>query len=841
MKTKWNVLPNSETHMEKPVTNLEDLSKEALIKRIRKLEAHVQQLRNVLSKPDRKLAKKYRKGKPFDFKKIRKRKIALKIMYLGWDYHGFASQEESGNTIEGHLFSALTKTKLIESRETSNYHRCGRTDRGVSAFGQVISLEVRSNLKGEETEIKIENELPFCKMLNGVLPKDIRALAWCPVDEDFSARFNCTKRTYKYFFPKDNLSIEAIREASSLLIGEHDFRNLCKMDIANNVTNYTRRITYVDIKVLYERDEKYSVCELTVIGKAFLWHQIRCIVSILILIGSGKESPKIIEELLDVEKHPCKPQYNIASEIPLVLFDCEFEEVDWNFDEEILKGIVEILKENWAKSEVKNTMMKKMIETIEEDYMKKTRSIEKSRKRERTEDMSEKSFGSLSDWLGGPAKGQNYKPLFTRPTCEKFLIGIKGGKVESQTIRDNGGKFLISLFRGIEYAKLDKANPRWSNSYINYIIRADETGKFRAPCPNSENLNSEESCLFLDIYVPLNKTVLYNYENIRNKLPVLVVFSTKKLNWRTCAKLSNSLNIIIIEVQYRNDILGFLSHNIGLEDQKTAFNWITDQLDFFGGDKKSISLYGSELNAVCVSHLLNGENSLRESKMSQIHSVILIGGSYLHNYKLASERDLIYDFKCSGSSLLDCTRNLPLKTLFSVSKNYNWYPPTSKEITRRIKPKIFVPIMMGIEKLRKTFSIQQSVHSEFLSDINNFIALLRLEYGDCRTDNKQELINDLFVNSPVIRYMNALSANLIDNNNNYLYLFNNIGNYSISDLIFTDLGGLSDSDLKLKDYFLSAFKLFIKERYYIEKKGVNVHRVEHTDYVISVDLLSCIN
>lgn len=93
-------------------------------------------------------------------------------------------------------------------RETSNYQRCGRTDKGVSAFGQVISLEVRSNLKTDEIDIKVEDELPYCKMLNGVLPKDIRALAWCPVEEEFSARFNCTKRTYKYFFPKDNLSVE---------------------------------------------------------------------------------------------------------------------------------------------------------------------------------------------------------------------------------------------------------------------------------------------------------------------------------------------------------------------------------------------------------------------------------------------------------------------------------------------------------------------------------------------------------------------------------------------------------------------------------------------------------
>ena len=55
-------------------------------------------------------------------------------------------QEIAGKTIESELFNALKLTRLIESRETSNYHRCGRTDRGVSAFRQVVSIDDRSNL-----------------------------------------------------------------------------------------------------------------------------------------------------------------------------------------------------------------------------------------------------------------------------------------------------------------------------------------------------------------------------------------------------------------------------------------------------------------------------------------------------------------------------------------------------------------------------------------------------------------------------------------------------------------------------------------------------------------------
>ena len=45
-------------------------------------------------------------------------------------------------------------------------------------------------------------------MLNRVLPADIRAVAWAHVAPDFSARFDCRERQYKYHFPIDGLFLE---------------------------------------------------------------------------------------------------------------------------------------------------------------------------------------------------------------------------------------------------------------------------------------------------------------------------------------------------------------------------------------------------------------------------------------------------------------------------------------------------------------------------------------------------------------------------------------------------------------------------------------------------------
>jgi len=100
--------------------------------RIRKLEAQVLQLKNVIIKltGQSKVGEKIARGKnskstnrSFDFTMYKKRHVLLHVSYFGWNYHGFAIQETTGKTIESELFQALITTRLIESRETSNYHR----------------------------------------------------------------------------------------------------------------------------------------------------------------------------------------------------------------------------------------------------------------------------------------------------------------------------------------------------------------------------------------------------------------------------------------------------------------------------------------------------------------------------------------------------------------------------------------------------------------------------------------------------------------------------------------------------------------------------------------------
>ena len=40
-------------------------------------------------------------------------------------------------------------------------------------------------------------------------------------------------------------------------------------------------------------------------------------VAVLFMVGRGEEKPGIIDDMLDLKKTPKKPQYNMASEIPV--------------------------------------------------------------------------------------------------------------------------------------------------------------------------------------------------------------------------------------------------------------------------------------------------------------------------------------------------------------------------------------------------------------------------------------------------------------------------------------------------------------------------------------------
>jgi len=365
--------PPTTNQKPKSTVNYENQTKEQLLDQFSKFskEDLIEILREKTNNP-KKSANSKKKDRDFKFEDFNTIYVAFKFAYFGWNYCGYAIQPHTSPTIEEKLFDAFITTKLIKNKDfkANNYSRCGRTDRGVSSFGQVIALNVRGTHKQQQKPQKNENSIQntsnylipieknqnssnsalpmdYLKMLNHHLPSDIQILAVAPVPSDFDARFSCIYRTYKYFFLKKDLDIEIMEKASQQFVGIHDFRNFCKISLASLhcERSFKRRILYVRIKPVFSiknpnnnekndnsNDDKNTLYEIEICGFSFLWHQIRCMVSILFLIGSKLESPSIISDLLnDFAKYPSRPQYPIASEKPLVLYDCGFEDLKWEF------------------------------------------------------------------------------------------------------------------------------------------------------------------------------------------------------------------------------------------------------------------------------------------------------------------------------------------------------------------------------------------------------------------------------------------------------------------------------------------------------------------------------
>ncbi|XP_055838284.1 tRNA pseudouridine(38/39) synthase [Episyrphus balteatus] len=430
---------------------LEGLNKAELIDKVIQLQAYNIQLKNLLQKkldadagdtvdPKDESVDRTNKRK-FDFSKSSKRHVLLKFLYFGWDYNGLACQEDSNKTIEYHIFKSLVRTCLIESRETSNYNRCGRTDKEVSAFCQVISIDLRSKFPEDQhfTDETIKNEIDYCGLLNKVLPKNIQCIAWMPLRcKEYSARFDCKKRTYRYFFPIGDLKLQSMREGCELLTKsvDADFRNLCKMDVHNGVMNYKRKIYSATINECPNQNEKgsFKMCYLEIQANSFLWHQIRCIMSVLMLIGEGKEEPNVIEDLLDISSNPCKPQYTPAAAFPLNLYHCEFRKIseknkvrtqndhqlligeeeeplencdlsNWVYNKDNLLKLIETIQGGWTEQSVKSFMMRSVLSSLE-DLLK--------------QQYGDCNVTAQANILHECVRRKQYQQLMTRKRCESL-------------------------------------------------------------------------------------------------------------------------------------------------------------------------------------------------------------------------------------------------------------------------------------------------------------------------------------------------------------------------------------------------------------------------------------
>lgn len=224
-------------------------------------------------------------------------RIVLIIEYDGTGYCGFQYQVNAP-TIQDELEKAIFRLTGEQIRVVA----ASRTDTGVHARGQVVSFRTGST-------IKIEN---IIRGLNYYLPQDIAVKAAYKVNINFNVQREAVSRQYHYYILNcdtrspikrkytllvgGELDIEAMNNASRLLVGRHDFASFVT-DINRASIKSTER-TVFDARVIKKGD--LVIFDIT--ARSFLPHQVRNTVGSLIKVGQKKISIEDFQSIMEAKK-----------------------------------------------------------------------------------------------------------------------------------------------------------------------------------------------------------------------------------------------------------------------------------------------------------------------------------------------------------------------------------------------------------------------------------------------------------------------------------------------------------------------------------------------------------
>lgn len=232
-------------------------------------------------------------------------RIAVKFAYDGRKFYGFARQPKL-KTVEEEILNILVENGFIKGPKESHFRSASRTDKGVSALGNVIAFNTDSIKKN------------IIKKLNSDL-KDIFLYGMKEIESDFFPRY-AKWRSYRYYLRRKYLEIDKILSAAAAFTGEHNFSNFARVEEFKD----PRRI--IDNIVVTENNDFFVI---DFYAQTFLWHQIRRIISAMEKVGMGKlEEEQIIEALNNPDK---KVDFGIAPAAPLILKDIMY---DFNFEYE---------------------------------------------------------------------------------------------------------------------------------------------------------------------------------------------------------------------------------------------------------------------------------------------------------------------------------------------------------------------------------------------------------------------------------------------------------------------------------------------------------------------------
>ncbi|NXU51605.1 SASB hydrolase, partial [Turnix velox] len=209
-----------------------------------------------------------------------------------------------------------------------------------------------------------------------------------------------------------------------------------------------------------------------------------------------------------------------------------------------------------------------------------------------------------------------------KPEVVTKLGTVQGFQLHVDSAKKNVNVFLKLPFARPPVGQLRFSPPQppepWSGvrdatSYPAMCLQDKVTGQLISDMVSMNKdkvtLSVSEDCLYLNIYspVPVGK---------QEKLPVIVWIHGGGLLLGAASSYDGSAlaalnNVVVVAIQYRLGFLGYFSTgdehargNWGYLDQVAALQWIQENIEYFGGDPGSVTIFGESAGGVSVSALI---------------------------------------------------------------------------------------------------------------------------------------------------------------------------------------------------------------------------------------------
>ncbi|MDP8257143.1 MAG: tRNA pseudouridine(38-40) synthase TruA [Candidatus Alcyoniella australis] len=213
---------------------------------------------------------------------------------LEYDGRGFVGWQvqTNGKSIQHEVERALGVLNRGPVRVTAS----GRTDAGVHALAQVIHFDFKTPFEARKLR----------HGFNGLADQRISMIGLEPVDAAFDAQLSARSKLYRYtilnrydhspllgaisWHVREQLDSEAMRNAARHLVGKHDFNAFKAADSCARTSERTV------IEITLQNQGELLLIE--VLGAGFLKHMVRNIVGSLVMVGTGKQQPDWVKQVL---------------------------------------------------------------------------------------------------------------------------------------------------------------------------------------------------------------------------------------------------------------------------------------------------------------------------------------------------------------------------------------------------------------------------------------------------------------------------------------------------------------------------------------------------------------